>query len=407
VNAFNSIIITQKLPKALLRLKSIFSQSSKIVQSLDFIGEVDTFIPIGISHKRALIMLSPLAWIRASTDYPDIKRFNIDGFTYEMVKALNESGFLVDIVDMNVVNYIPTKTYDVFIGHGGNCKSILSSFDSNTKVIQYTSGAYWKEFNRLSTERYDNFSKRKNLPTIKAFIRNLDGLVEGEEYLTTKADFLFFANHPRTISTFGPYKNKFKVVGWAAYVEQDLIPRKRDFDQGRKNFIYVAGTGGNIQKGMDLLLSAFAQTPDLHLYIYCTVEDEVLYAYKKELSLANIHYIYHYRLWPFRSKLKELFSKINYTISAPIDTGIGTAFIGSLGLGFIPVGYVDMVATEKDSYLINSYEVDAIIKCIREVSTKPVEWCEEASRLTIENYNNNWTAESFSTKFKQLLNEIL
>jgi len=48
------------------------------------------------------------------------------------------------------------------------------------------------------------------------------------------------------------------IRGWAAYVEDDLIVKDRDFDEGRKGFIYVAGTGGNIQKGLDLLLETFA-----------------------------------------------------------------------------------------------------------------------------------------------------
>lgn len=403
MTAYYGIILTQKIPELLLRLKIVFFRKKNAFKPLEFIGDVDTFISKGGAHSRALIMLSPLAWVRAAADYSAVTRFNVDGFTYQMVKALNEKGFVVDIVDLNKTDFTPSRSYQLFIGHGGNCKSILNSLDNSTRVIQYTSGAYWKEFNRMSAERYDRFCERKYIPKIKSFIRSLDGFVEGEEYLTSKADILIAANTPRTIRTFGPYAHKVRIVGWAAYVERDLIPHVRDFDQGRKNFIYVAGTNGNIQKGMDLLLSAFARTPDLHLYIFCKVEDEVLSAYKAELSLPNIHYIYHLRLAPFRTKLRELFESINFTISAPIDTGIGTAFIGSLGLGFVPVGYVDMVAGENDSCFTDSYEIDAIVACITEVSCKSVAWCTEASRLTSENYKINWSAESFYHKFKLLL----
>ena len=58
-------------------------------------------------------------------------------------------------------------------------------------------------------------------------------------------------------------------------LEEDLIVKDRDFDAGRKGFIYVAGNLGNVQKGLDLLLDTFARTPELTLYIYCNVEDEV------------------------------------------------------------------------------------------------------------------------------------
>jgi hypothetical protein len=42
--------------------------------------------------------------------------------------------------------------------------------------------------------------------------------------------------------------------------------------------------------------------------------------------------------------MANLMKWINYNVSAPIDTGTGTAFVGSLGLGLIPVGYVDIDA---------------------------------------------------------------
>lgn len=407
MKARHAILLLQKLPELLLRLRKSCAGKQTVDGPLEFVGDIDRFIPVGGVHGRALIMLSPSAWVNASADYSAVRRFNVEGFTYEMVKVLNERGLIVDIVDLGVSGFVPDKRYRLFIGHGGNCRSILDALDPATTVVQYTSGAYWKEFNRLSAERYDDFCKRKGLPKVASFTRSLDGMIEGEEYLTLKADYLIAADTPRTIQTFGPYAEKFRVVGWAAYVEEDLIPCMRDFERGRKNFIYVAGTNGNIQKGLDLLLSAFVQTPDLHLYIFCKVEDEVYHAYRAELELPNIHYIYHLRVGPFRTILKDLFGRINYTISAPIDTGIGTAFIGSLGLGFIPVGYVDMVATESDSYFSESYEIGAIVKCIREVSAKPVAWCAEASRRTVENYKVNWSTEGFSIKFKKFLDEII
>jgi len=67
-----------------------------------------------------------------------------------------------------------------------------------------------------------------------------------------------------------------------ASVQTDLLVPDRDFEAGRANFLYVAGTYGNVQKGLDLLIEAFARLPHLHLYIYCRVE------YPEAIAALNV-----------------------------------------------------------------------------------------------------------------------
>ncbi len=377
---------------------------SEVVNNYEFIADINYFSPEFKKTKSVLISLTPSAWEIALSQYPNIKYFNNVGLTFELVKAFNENGYCVDIVDLNS-KFIPSKKYDIYIGHGGKCRNIIDNLDEDTVILQYVAGEYWKEFNRESEERYNEFIKRKNIKNELTFTRSLDGLTEGEEYLTKKADFLFTLNCPRMINSFGIYAHKFLDSGYVAYVDKTFEGnfQERDFDSGRKNFIYVGGTGGNIQKGMDLLIETFTRCPDLNLYIYCKVENELLKYYKKELNLPNIHYIYHWRFKPFQKKLKNLIKKINFTIHAPINTGIGTAFMGSMGAGFIPVGYVDLVAPKESCVLTDSWDIDSLVECVRKASNKTPDWCKKASELTIKNYNENWTIESFRNKFNDLI----
>ncbi len=205
------------------------------------------------------------------------------------------------------------------------------------------------------------------------------------------------------MATYGPITRKMELLYLAARVETDLMPTERDFDEGRKNFIYVAGTGGNIQKGMDVLLEAFSRMPELNLYIYCLVEPEVSRACRRALSLPNIHYIYHLSKYSGKKRLRELFGQINFTISAPIDTGPGTAMLGSLGLGFIPVGYIDIEATTEESVLCNSHSVEAIMAAARKAASQTTEWCQAASRATLERFERLHQPDSFGANFKAYL----
>jgi hypothetical protein len=404
------IILCQYLPAFVNRKLDGFRQVlnkllvKKLNGEISFIENIDYFEPEKQKTKHALISLESNAWLTALKEYPTIKYFNTTGFTYEIIKILNENEYLVDIIDIDETNFIPTKKYNLYIGHGGNCKKIIDNLDDGTTLYQYASGAYWKGFNIESEERYRNFYKRKNITKIISFMRSINN--EGEDYLTQKAKkVLLVGNMPRTIETFGTYKEKVISIGWTAYIQTDLIPERRDFEAGKKNFLYVGGTGGNVQKGLDLLIETFARIPELNLYIYCKVEKDIYDAYKKELSLPNIKYIYHYRFGHLRKRLRMLFGKINFTIHAPINTGIGTAFLGSMGLGFIPVGYVDLPYRDESVFLTESYAIDDLIRCVKLVSQKPVEWFKNASELTLKRYQEYWSIENIQKTFNHIINE--
>jgi glycosyltransferase involved in cell wall biosynthesis len=355
--------------------------------------------------KRALLSLVPSAWTTALAEFPNIRCFNQSGLTYEMVKALNEKGYAVDIVNCARPGIEPQRRYDFFLGHGGHTRSIIDRLPAGAFVMHYASGAYWKEFNRMSQERYDHFCRRRNLPPVRRFVRSLEGTEYGEEYLARRADAAFVSG-PRTMATFKGISPNISLLYLGASVEKDLFVPDRDFEAGKTSFLYVAGTGGNVQKGLDLLIEAFARLPRLHLFICCKVEEEIRCAYRKELAQRNIHYAYHYRFGPLRPLLKRLLRRINFTISAPIDTGPGTAFLGSMGLGLIPVGYVDIEAAEANSVLTDSPTIEALMDCADRASRKSTAWCRQASRETLERFQGLHEPPVFGASFKMLLDRL-
>jgi len=377
---------------------------------LSFLENIDHFKTASPKTKRALISIWPVgAWFTALQQYPNIRLFNSDGLVYSLVKVLNEHGFVVDIVDRLDAAFRPAKHYDLFIGHGGRQSALIDVLEKeHTLILQYISQAYWKELLRQTNERYDDLCRRKGIPrmTSSPFARaHTEEEKLGEEYLAEHAKYFITGDYPRTMQGYGKYSPKMRPVGWAAYVEEDLIIRDRDCDAGRKGFIYVAGNLGNVQKGLDLLLDTFARTPDLNLYIYCNVEKEVRRLFRKELSLPNIRYIYHYKFGFLRNRLRAVLRRVNFTITAPINSGIGTAFLGSTGVGLIPVGYVDMPCSPSHSRLADSWHVESLVKNVREASQMPIEWCQKASALNMRNCRENWSAQSFERRFSAFMRE--
>lgn len=406
MNLWNNLLI--RGTDVIARVKRSFRNLAEQARPTpDYIEDIQIFCPPDAlpAAKHALLSLGPSSWITALAERPNIRLFNICGFTYEVVKALNEKGYIVDIVNNHKPGIEPRKHYDFYLGHGGHTRSILDRLSPGAFVMQYASTAYWKEFNRMSQERYDNFCRRKGLPPVRNFVRSMDGAEEGEEYLARRADAAFLSG-PRTVATFNGISRNMSLLYLGSSLEKDLLVPDRDFEAGRTNFLYVAGTGGNVQKGLDLLIEAFTRLPHLHLYLYCKVEDEVRCAYRKELARSNIHYIYHYKWRPLRPVLKRLLRRINFTISAPINIGPGTAFLGSMGLGLIPVGYVDIEADETNSVLTDSYSIESLMDCAERASRKSAAWCRQASQETLDRFGRLHDPPAFGANFKAYLDRL-
>lgn len=370
-----------------------------------FIEGLDIFCEGRRARRRALLSLRPTAWLRAVSEEPEIRFFNADGLTFEVVRALNRLGFVVDIVDWEWPDFNPARKYDFYLGHGRHSRTVLERLPKGVFVLHYASGAYWQAFNQMSEERYRRFQAATGCASAGEFRRSLVGSEEGEEVLARSADATFLSG-PRTLATFEGVARRLCLLYLGAYVDQRLQTLARDYSRATKHFLYVAGTSGNIQKGLDVLIEAFAACPGLHLHIHCRVEPEIRLAYAAQLRLPNLHYTYHYTSALARPLLQNLYRRCAFTVTAPIDTGPGTAFLGSMGTGLIPVGYSDIEASDGESVLVDSWHVEAIQRAVRAASERAPDWCAAASKATLQRFARLHEPTAFGSNFQHMLADM-
>ncbi len=365
------------------------AKSSGQAKRLDSVEGIKYFKEGEAFDKNALIMLYPDAWLTAKREHPNIKLYNHTGFVYSIVKALNLNGYRVDMIHPDS-DFVVEKDYDVFIGHGAKSEKFVTQLADHTIIYQYISGLYYKVFNQESDARYDRFKLKNNVKEPLDHNRSMEGMHHGLEFLNNRADVLFTIHCPRMCAAYGTNSSKFYYTGLGAYIDPLFIvdDAERDFEKGRKNFIYVGGTSGNLQKGLDLLIEAFSKTPDLNLYIYCKVEEEILQYCRKELASKNIHYIYHWRFPIFQDKLKSLLKECIFSVHAPINIGMGTAFMATLGVGMIPVGYLDINDPTDDEVLSSDWSVESLMVAVTKASEMPVYWCKKASSASLVRYKH-------------------
>jgi hypothetical protein len=80
--------------------------------------------------------------------------------------------------------------------------------------------------------------------------------------------------------------------------------------------------------------------------------------------------------------------------------------MGSVGTGLIPVGYVDINPQTDCCVLNESPEIEALRNCVIDASQKSPEWCQQAVKLAVEEYQNTWSVEEFRIKFNELIRRL-
>lgn len=366
-----------------------------------FVENYDQFLAGKKDLGRALVSYLPGELIKAA-DTNTMIRFNPTGAILNIAAALNELGYTVDMVDFRDQTFEPTRRYDLFVGHGAyNFESITTRLQGSPKIVNYSTGCYWKAFIQQSQERYNRFREAtgnhvKDGRHVRA--------IHNEEFASIQADLVICLGK-QTAKSYEQVARSVIAINNAGYADQSFDPTAQDFEAGRRNFIYFAGTG-NVQKGLDLLIEAFAKMPDLNLFIYSPIEPEVRRGYKRELLRSNIHYVHHYRFFP--KLYSRLFRSAIFTLYAGFNSGQSTALIGSLALGMIPV-----VNRESDidigdfGQLIEASAVNDIITAITEISQRSENWYRKAASQAVKYHAEIHSPSAFRRGFREAVASIL
>jgi len=329
----------------------------------------------------------------------DRQKFSNWGIAQQIPQALNELGYCVDILSYDFPNFIVDQEYDLFIGHGAiNFDPIVRQLPTHTIIIYFSTGIYWKEWNIREAERIYNLALRRG------YLLNPDRkIVFSEENPNITADGIICLGNEFAVQT---YKQFPTVVGIknATYPLHSALP-KRDYQNGRQNFLFFSG-GGNIHKGLDLLLEAFAST-NLHLHICQSIDKEFGDVYRYELTQCpNIHL---HGLLPMRSqKFEELTRRCSWTISATCAEGQPGAVLECMAYGIIPIlpneANIDL---EDFGILLPDCNVETIRSVIQNTANYSIDECIKRATLAKEATMHTYTPDNFTCEFKHAVNSIV
>jgi glycosyltransferase involved in cell wall biosynthesis len=185
-------------------------------------------------------------------------------------------------------------------------------------------------------------------------------------------------------------------------------PAGKDFDACRKRFLWI-GSEGFVHKGLDLVLEAFAAMPEMDLTVCGPLHREPEFAacYHKELhEKPNIHVV------GWMDTESAAFSKLAASCAGLVypscSEGQSGAVLTCLHAGLIPIMSCESGVDAGDfGKVLTTSTVPEIRDAVRDVAARPAAMLEKQARSAWEFANAHHTIDAFSTRYRQVILEIL
>ena len=320
----------------------------------------------------------------------------------ELVRMLDELGYVVDVMDHNDFRSPIKHDYDLLIGFG-RAEELAKHLPREVVKIRLATGSEANFHNQRERERIEEVNQRRgcNLEVVR---RNPD-----QSELIRYFDAIACLGNAVTAATYRPYFDKeiycFNNHGYDQWMG---LPEGKDFEEARRNFLFFGGRG-QVLLGLDLLLEVFANRPDLNLFVCGPFEreKEFVKCYRKELfetpnifpvgwvSVAGEDYL-------------ELVKRCS-TVIVPICSGASTGgVVVCMGYGLIPVVTREAgIDTDDFGITLPSYKMADIEKAVDWISTQPADWHEETARKVLSATRQDFSQAAFSRQFREILCTVL
>ncbi len=319
--------------------------------------------------------------------------------TVEMVRQLNERGYVVDFYDVHCPEAIEWSRYTVAFVQSDRLAECPPELP--IKKVFYCTENYWA------------FQNLAELNRLRAF-RDRTGIWVRPERQTRVS---FSDEHADYITLLGtPFQQQLydpRAVRHQLDISVADVPthQPKDVAAARGNFLWL-GSGGAILKGLDLAVEAFCEMPEANLYIAGAIEREPrLWQWLKPLLAQNPNL--HYLGW--MDVATPAFAKVANSCMGAVypsaSEGGGGAVAQLLHFGLLPI--VTQTATVRAASLgfeIASQEPAAIIAAIREhvrtVLALPAEELSRRSAAVQAFAAQHHTRPAYAASFTALLDKL-
>lgn len=361
---------------------------------------------LGSSAPRALMVYTiqaiPFYVAGDVMQCPIINEHTMYWESAEMVRQLNAAGYVVDYYDIHSRKVIDWDKYALVIDERNNLAQIPASRQRGITKIYYCTGNHWLFQNIAELSRIRSFQQRNGIYVSPE--RQVAPL-----YSDAASDYMTYFGTPFQLQLFDvrPKKHQLDI----SVVHEPAYQRK-EMATARRNFLWL-GSGGLILKGLDLAVEAFAQTPDLHLYIAGSAEREThFWSWLK--PMLHKHPNLHYLGWVDvgTKSFADIAHRCVGTVYVSSTEG-GPGSVAQLThFGLIPIvtETAAVRAAEAVGHVIRSQEpaeiTSQLVQAVREVADQPEAELHARCEAVHEFGQQHHTRAAYSRTFAALLDRI-
>jgi len=354
----------------------------------------------GASPPRGSVVISYLTWpFREGWNSPKARGHTNAYEVLEMASSFQELGFRVEICDWDNTEYTPPSDCRIAIDIHGNLERWDTILPKECLRVLHVTGPHWLSYNKGELERIAAIRDRKKV------VLKPRRQVAASRAIEV-ADRATVLGNQYTIDTFGFAGKPFTRIPISSAYEFPW-PEDRHIQSAKRKFLWV-GSFGMVQKGLDLVLEAFSQMPELELTVCGRPEKEEDFFKLYESLLMDAQNIH---LHGWIDMASDEFINISKTHAAVIYPGSGEGGAGSvihcMHAGMVPI-CTKMASIDLMDFglLIESGTVEAVKSAAKNFASKTDQEVQERARKSYDHVRRVHTREEFSKNYRSFAKNL-
>ena len=317
-----------------------------------------------------------------------------------MAKSYADAGFAVDVVHFADSDFVPTRSYDVLVSARTNLERLAKHMPAHCLKIAHLDTAHFLTHNANATQRLRNVCERHNIA-----LRS-NRMLE-ENWAIEAADIGCVLGNEFTANSYLYAGKPIHRIPLSSVRQFDWDPEK-DFETCRNTFLWF-GSGGFAHKGLDLVIDAFHELPDLKLVICgpLDMEPRFIKAFNDAMfdseNIETIGWIdVTSRDW------NELRRRTLATVYPSCSEGGGGSVITCMHAGLIPVVTPEAsVDVEDFGLVLETASVETVRDAVASLARMPAQELELRAKSAWDFARSRHTREIFAEHYNRFVNEAV
>ncbi|MCS4034100.1 hypothetical protein GGQ02_002500 [Salinibacter ruber] len=318
----------------------------------------------------------------------------------DIARSLDAHGYVVDVVNWNDLSVEPDHEYELLIGVGIGAERLARTMSESTTKVYVGTGTDPSFNNQAEWNRIQRVQKRKGYqlqPRRLAKFRSAS-----LQYFDAIAGF----GNAFTEQTYRPHFEG-PIHLFRNYGQPGIPATTQRTEPARRHFLYMA-SGGQVHKGLDLLLDVFSDQPDLHLHVCGPLlqEGDFLRCYWRELfTLENIHPVGWVNIQG--GAFERLASRCAYVIVPSCAEGQIGSVVSCMHAGLLPVVTPACgLDVQDEGTVLTDDSLDTIASTVRHLADQPPDTVNARSKRMLNIARTEYDRDSFKHRWHEIAHTI-